>query len=101
MAAILSTSVVCGGLLLSMVGALALTGRGTFLICILFHPRTPFGVFTKYEWRSQLLIGTLLKETISWSGGPVALQTEGVGAAGAPWHVHHTCCSPVLTGVRV
>ena len=37
LAAILSTSVACGGLLLSMVGAVGLTVRGTSLICILFH----------------------------------------------------------------
>ena len=36
LAAILSTSVICGGLLLCMVGAVRLTGRGTSLICILF-----------------------------------------------------------------
>ena len=62
LAAILSTSIECGGLLLSMVGAVGLTGRGTSLICILFCLRTPFGVFTKYEWGgSQFLIGPLLR----------------------------------------
>ena len=50
LAAILSTSVVCGGLLLSLVGAVGLTGMGTSFICILFHLRTPFVVFTEYEW---------------------------------------------------
>ena len=49
LATILSTSVVCGCLLLSVVAEVQLTGRGTSLICTLFHLRTPFGVFTKYE----------------------------------------------------
>ena len=54
LAAILGMSVVCGGLLHSMIGAGGLAGsletsRATSTICIPFLLGTPFGVFTKYE----------------------------------------------------
>ena len=61
LAAILSISVVCCSQLLSMVGAVEVTDRGTSLIYILFCLWTPFAVFTKYEWGSQPLIGPLLR----------------------------------------
>ena len=50
LAAILSTSAVSAGLLLSMVGVVGLTGRGASMVCILFCLRKPFGLFTKYKW---------------------------------------------------
>ena len=89
--AVLSTSVVCGGVLLSYmgrwVGCSWETGRANSLICILLLLRTLFGVFTKYEYGISAVDRTanVIDHFLDWGTSGLQAVWEGAGGSALAW----------------